>query len=137
MGKLFASRKKIIALFLAVMILATPVLGQQGGGDYFRGKLDGERDARGNPLWVLAGLSGTGCCLLIGCAGVGLAYAVPPSPPPAALMGKSSEYVLGYTEGYKSKARLKNTAYAAAGCCAAAAVNVVINLALGWPFELE
>lgn len=104
---------------------------RQARSGYLQGRLDGERDAKGNPAWILAGLAGTGLCLCIGCAGVGLAYSTPPSPSPGVLMGKSSEYVMGYTEGYKSKARLENTKYAAAGCCMAAAINLIINVATG------
>lgn len=99
-------------------------------GTYAQGLMDGKRDgaSAGKPLWCLAGLSGTGCCLLIGCAGVGAAYMVQPSPPTYKLIGKSPEYIAGYVSAYKNKARNKNTTYAAMGCATAAVINLLINL---------
>jgi hypothetical protein len=99
--------------------------------DYLLGKMDGKRDARGKPVWILAGLTGTGFCLCIGVAGIGVALIVPPSPPESALMGKSSTYIQGYSEGYKSKARVKNAGWATLGCAMAALINIIINLATG------
>jgi hypothetical protein len=123
---------KLVSFFFIVLMISAPITSlAQGTGDYLQGRTDGERDAKGNPLWVLAGLAGTGCCLLIGCAGIGAAYLLPPSPPAHVLIGKSPEYVLGYTEGYQSKAKVENTMYAAIGCAAAAVINLIINLALG------
>jgi len=100
--------------------------------DYLQGKMDGKREARGNPVWILAGLAGTGLCLCIGVAGIGIAFAVAPSPPETALMGKSTSYIQGYTEGYKSKGRLGNAGWATLGCTIAAVINIVINLATGY-----
>ena len=103
--------KKGIALTLAILIIATPLLAQQTMDDYVQGKLDGERDSKGNPLWILAGV---GC----GVFGVGAAYFIKPSPPAHALVGKASGYVMGYTEGYQKKSRNKNAGYACAGWAA-------------------
>jgi hypothetical protein len=106
--------------------------------EYLLGKTTGQAEARGKPVWILAGLAGTGLCLCIGCAGIGIAFAVPPTPPESAFMGKSSSFIQGYTEGYKSKARIKNAGWATIGCAMAAIINVVINLATGQvPFEYE
>ena len=102
------SARKVIALVLATLMVATPLLAQGQTSDYMQGKLDGERDAKGNPLWFLAG---AGC----GIFGAGAAFLIKPSPPAHALIGKSTEYVLGYTEGYKNKARNQNTMYACGG----------------------
>jgi len=106
-----AGWRKPVALLLILVIFATPLLAQQTTDEYLQGKLDGERDAKGNPLWFLAG---AGC----GIIGAGAAYLIKPSPPASALIGKSAEYVLGYTEGYKNKARNQNTTYACAGWAA-------------------
>jgi hypothetical protein len=102
--------------------------------DYMQGKLDGKTDAKGSAAWILAGLAGTGFCLLIGCAGIGLALVAPPSPPETALMGKSSSFIVGYVEGYKSSGRMKNAKWAIAGCTMAAVINLTINLASGRSF---
>lgn len=117
---MFVLPRKALAWSLAILMIATPLLAQQTMNDYLQGKLDGERSARGNPLWFLAG---AGC----GIFGAGAAYFIKPSPPVHALMGKPTEYVLGYTEGYQNKARNQNTMYACGGWLA----FVVIYAAAG------
>jgi len=101
--------KKAFSVSLAILTIATPLLAQQEMSDYMRGKVDGERDGKGNILWFFAG-----CCL----GGTGLlgAIFIKPEPPGIALLGKSPEYCLGYTDGYKSKASKENIRYAGAGC---------------------
>jgi hypothetical protein len=99
--------------------------------EYLLGKQTAQAEAKGKPVWILAGLTGTGFCLCIGVAGIGLALVVPPSPPESALMGKSSSYIQGYSEGYKSKARIKNAGWATLGCTMAAVINIIINLSTG------
>ncbi|MBN1981108.1 MAG: hypothetical protein JW795_06230 [Chitinivibrionales bacterium] len=99
--------------------------------DYLQGKMDGKHAVKGNPLWVLAGLTGTGFCLLIGVAGIGVAAIAAPNPPEQALMGQSSNYVIGYTEAYKSKGRWLNVAWASTGCAIAGVLNIIINVASG------
>ena len=115
---------KVIALALAILMFATPftsLLAQQATmSDYVQGKIDGERDAKGNPLWILAG---AGC----GIFGAGAAYLIKPSPPAHALIGKSTEYVLGYTEGYKNKARSENTKWACSGWLLSFAVLLLVS----------
>lgn len=109
---MFEYWRKIFILFLVSILIITPILAQQQTmDDYVQGKLDGENNAKGNALWFIAG---AGC----GIFGAGAAYFIKPSPPAHALIGKSSNYVLGYTEGYQNKARNKNTTYACAGWAA-------------------
>lgn len=104
-----ALRKSLVTL-LTFLMLFIPVFSQaQQPSDFLQGKMDGERDAKGNFLWFIAGV---GC----GIFGIGAAYIVKPEPSATALVGKSSDYVLGYTEGYKEEGRSKNTTYAAVGC---------------------
>lgn len=104
-----AVRKTIISV-LTLLMLFVPVLSHaQQQSDFLQGKLDGQRDAKGNFLWFIAGV---GC----GIFGIGAAYIVKPEPSAEALIGKSSDYVIGYTEGYKEEGRTKNTTYAAVGC---------------------
>jgi len=104
---------KLTSFLLIILMLSTPIISiaQTMGNDYLQGKMQGELDAKGNPLWIIAGL---GC----GIFGVGAAYFTKPSPPSMAIMGKSTEYILGYTEGYQNKSRNTNTGYACGGWAA-------------------
>ena len=83
----------------------------QGTGTFSEGKLDGERAAKGNVLWVPGGAVFTFLA-------IGYAYFSTPSPPTYALVGKSAEYVIGFTEGYQSRTRTVNARYACIGCAA-------------------
>ena len=105
---------KLISMVLIVLMVSTPMmlLAQEEQEDtFFQGKLDGERDAKGNGLWALAGCA-------CGIFGVAAAYLIKPTPPAAALIGRSSEYIMGYTEGYQNKSRNKNAMYACGGWAA-------------------
>jgi hypothetical protein len=114
--------QKPVSLTLILLLLFVPLLAQQGesANDFLQGKADGEMDARGNPLWILGGV-------LCGIFGVAGAYFIKPSPPTEALIGKSAEYVMGYTEGYQNKGRNKNAGYA----CGGWAISIVIIAAAG------
>jgi hypothetical protein len=92
--------------------------------DYISGKMDGERDAQGKGIWFVAGLPGV--CYCIGLGGIFISYIIPPSPPEVAFIGKSGEYILGYTEGFQSKGRLKNAKYASLGCLVGTGIEAVI-----------
>lgn len=97
--------------------------------DYLQGKMDGQRDVKGSALWFVAGLPGI-YCYGIGCLGVlGSALWVP-DPPVEQLMGKSTNYILGYTEGYKSKGKRKNIIRSGLGCITGSVVGTIIYLAL-------
>jgi hypothetical protein len=111
-----------VSSVLILLLLVYPLLAQQymTANDYLQGKADGEMDAKGNPAWILGGA-------LCGIFGVAGAYFIKPSPPTEALIGKSAEYVMGYTEGYQDKSRKKNAAYA----CGGWAVFIVIFVAAG------
>jgi hypothetical protein len=84
---------------------------QVTSGTYSQGKIDGERSAKGNIMWVPGGAVFTFLA-------IGYAYLSKPSPPTHALVGKSAEYVLGFTDGYQNKSRTLNTRYACLGCAA-------------------
>lgn len=108
----------MVVVAFCAFLLPWPAIAQPAEAavdDCMQGKLDGKRDAKGNPLWILAGV-GCGIC------GAGAAYLMKPNPPAEALLGKSSAYVLCYTEAYQSKARMMNTGYACAGWAAFVAV---------------
>lgn len=117
----FILPKKALALTLVILIIATPLIAQQTVNDYLQGKADGERDgsAAANPLWIVAGL---GCGIL----GVGAAYFITPSAPVERLVGKSPEYVAGYSEAYKNSARNRQTLYACAGWLSWVLIYLVI-----------
>ncbi len=53
---------------------------------------------------------------LLGIVGVLIAYMVPPSPPAMKLMGKSSEYVLAYTQCYQDKGKGEQGTASLIGC---------------------
>jgi hypothetical protein len=89
-------------------------------GTYSDGLMRGQIEAKGNALWLLAGF---GC----NCLGVLAAYMVKPNPPTYALVGKSSDYVMGYTEGYQKKSKNKNANYAWLGCAANALVSIALS----------
>jgi hypothetical protein len=107
------------------------VVGEGSKDDYIQGKMDAEQDYRDQPVWILAGLAGTGLCLLIGCAGILVAFVAAPSPPADRLLGKSTNYILGYTEAYKHKGKRANAKWATIGCTLAAVINLIINIASG------
>jgi hypothetical protein len=95
--------------------------------DYISGKLAGERDATGRGIWFFAGLPGV-CCYGIGLGGVLCSILIPPSPSEVVLIGKSGEYIMGYTEGYQSKGRWKNAKYASMGCALGTGITAAIYL---------
>jgi hypothetical protein len=94
--------------------------GEKANG-FAEGKVDGERDARGSAGWFCAGF-------LCGIFGAGAAFFMKPGPPAPALIGKSSEYVMGYTEGYQNKARNENTMWACGGWLVSAVAGIVYVL---------
>lgn len=112
--------KKILLLILALTLVLTPLLAQ-GSDDYAQGKIAGEADGKGNALWFIAGL---GCGIL----GFGAALLITPEPPTQALVGKSSNYVLGYNEGYKKKAKGQNALYAGIGWAAWIVIYLAVSV---------
>ena len=96
---------------MTLVLVSVPLMAQTtpSDGGYAAGKADGDRDGKGSALWILGG------CIL-SCLGVLIAYLVKPSPPVASLIGKSSDYVSGYTEAYKAKGAGNNALWAGVGC---------------------
>jgi len=118
---------KFTAIFLVAVLFCLPVLNDialaQGTqtSDYLTGKMDGERDAKAGAGWFFAGF-----CL--GAAGVLIAYLVKPNPSTALLVGKSNEYIMGYTEGYRDKSAKKQGSIALSGCAVFAVVYLTLVL---------
>ncbi len=111
---------KPIALALALILAMLPALADVN--TFQTGKLQGSADAKGkgSKAWFLAG-----CFLDL--IGVGAAYLIVPDPPAESLMGKSSEYVMGYTEGYKDTVRSEDTKYALYGFGTEVAVSLLAS----------
>ena len=108
-------------MLIAISIIAAPlpVYSQDiNGGTYMEGLMQGQMMAEGNAGWILGGF----CC---GIFGIGGAYLIEPSPPMHMLMGKSTEYVMGFTQGYKDESKKKNTQYAAVGCLGSILFNLL------------
>lgn len=89
--------------------------------DYVKGKMDGmiKGAKSGNGAWFFSG------CLL-SVIGLILPYMIDPTLPTEDLIGKSSSYVLGFTDGFNEKAKSANFNYALIGCGVGAAVGIII-----------
>ncbi len=121
----FNFKRKSLSVLLAVLILAIPAITQttQQAGSYAEGKIDGEREAKGSAAWIAGGF-------LCGCFATLYVYAfAKPDPPSHALIGKSSEYIMGYTEGYQKKTNSKNGVYTLIGWGVSAAISTAILVA--------
>ncbi|MCK4396557.1 hypothetical protein KAW96_08195 [candidate division WOR-3 bacterium] len=115
--------KKSTSLFLAVVILALPLLidAQETANAVAQAQVDAANDVN-STLWM-----GAGC--LFGILGVGAAYVIEPSPKAARLLGKSPEYVAAYTDAYKQKAKSVQTSNAWIGCLVGSALYLLLILA--------
>jgi hypothetical protein len=106
-----------VASLLVLCLAAAPVFAQQT--EYDQGRLQGELDAKGQPIWILSGL-------LLGPIGLILPWVINPSVPGANLIGKSAEYVAGYMDGYRHEAKPKNFLYSLVGFAVFGAVAAVL-----------
>jgi len=120
--------RRSIAALLIVCLAAAPLAAQQDGrsedqsSDYQQGWVDGQKEAKGQGIWILSGL-------LLGPIGLILPWIISPTVPGASLIGKSSAYIQGYTAGYQKKAKSQNFLYSLLGFgITAAAVAVTIGV---------
>lgn len=114
----------VTAVLLSFLIFALPILAQMD--DMMAGRMAGEQAARSNvngTLWFAAGC-------LIGVIGVLIAYVYEPNPPSMMLMGKSPEYVMAFTDAYKTTGKSIQTRQAWTGCLTAVVVSTLLQLAL-------
>lgn len=112
MIKLKSITEKAFSLFLALTILAIPLLAQVDQTDLSQARMQAEIDAKrdaGAAVWFIVGCAGSLLGLLI-------AQLSSPSPPQAALIGKSPEYVAAYTDVYVRRIKSIRTAYSLYGC---------------------
>ena len=121
-----SSIKKSLTMLIVMSILVAPISiysqDTAKAGTFTEGMMQGQMAGSGNAGWMLGGF-------LCGIFGVGGAYFVEPSPPIHLLMGKSTDYVMGFTEGYKKETKKKNVQYASIGCLG----GVVFNLLMMGP----
>ncbi len=122
---------------MAVMIFSLPMvaLAQESGSGEGQDQLsvlalaraDAERDAQADTRkagWFACGFVG-------GCLAPLFAYVYDgTSPPPSRLLGKSPEYIVLYTDAYRSKTRNVRLRYAAMGCVVASVTSCVTNLVI-------
>ena len=113
----------VIAMSLMIMPLYTQSTNATTQNDYMEGLMQGEIEAQGNAGWIAGGF----CCGVTGILG---AYIFEPSPPAHLLMGKSTEYVMGFTEGYKTESKKRNAQYAGIGCIGCGAIYFLFNIML-------
>jgi hypothetical protein len=116
--------RRVIALAMCFMIVATPLLAQEAEsntGDYMQGRTDGENNGKGSAGYLIFGLA---------CGAIGFVAAAvsEPSPPAEIIMGKSQGYVLGFTDGYRSKAKRGNMGYAGVGWAVSAVLWTIVLL---------
>ena len=94
---------------LTLFIVLSSFVFNQMPADYTIGFEDGVNAAADDKKWIAAG-----CCFTL--TGVGVAYLVNPEAKGAGLVGKSSDYVLGYKDGFKKEQKKMNTKNAWIGC---------------------
>lgn len=112
-----------ISMLIAFSLLATPLsLNAQentANGTFTDGMMAGEMAASGNAGWLVGGF-------LCGIFGVGGAFLIEPSPPAHFLIGKNIEYIMGFTQSYKSASKKKNVTYAGIGCLGSVFFNIMM-----------
>ena len=116
--------KKAVILFLILFLFTTSLVAQeqtvenQMKQDYLEGMRDGEEIATGNFIWFFAGF-------LFPYGNIA-AYLIKPNPPASAFIGKSAEYIQGFSKGYSEKSRNKNVRYSLIGTGTLIVTGVVI-----------
>lgn len=112
----FRGEKAVVSLLL-LCLAAAPLAAQEDTqkqapepqeDTWAAGYLAGDRDAKGNGVWLLSGL-------FLGPVGLVLPWLFNPQAPGANLIGKSADYVAGYAEAYQRKVKRKNFFYSLGG----------------------
>jgi len=107
-----------IAMLMALLILAVPILAQQAENAALLAQEQARRDVNAT-TWFIIGF-------FLGIVGYALAYLIVPNPPSSALVGKSPEYVAIYSDAYREEGKRIQTSKALIGCL----VNTGIWVAL-------
>ena len=138
-GKMVAPLKrtawqKTVAGVLVLCMAASPLIGQEESEQppeedtYESGYIAGKRDAKGDATWICSGL-------YLGPIGVVLPWVVSPKVPGGNLIGKSAEYVEGYTKAYRKKVKKVNFGFSLIGFGIFA--GSVLGLAYAWKNEVQ
>lgn len=125
--------EKTFSLFLALTILAIPILAQVDQTDLSQARMQAEIDAKRDANAVVYFIAGCAGSLL----GLLIAQVVTASPPQTALIGKSPEYVAAYTDVYVKKVKSIRTKYSLYGCGASVVVWGAILLVIAASTEEE
>ena len=125
---------KILAFLMAVLTFSMPLatLAQQDYSIQIEARTDAEADAEARTnkvIWFGLGCLGGWFAGVGGLLSVAGAYFYEPSPPSAAFLGKSPEYVAIYTDAYKEKAKSLQVNSAAGGCVVGALTFIVFYAA--------
>lgn len=122
----FGNLGKTLSLFLALLIIAVPILAQQTQQEVLRAEQQGEQDAirdHKKMTWFIVG-----CLALV--PGLLIATLIEPRPPQAAILGKSPDYVAAYTDAYVRKTKGLRTNWALYGCGTGALLYVGLWVAV-------
>jgi hypothetical protein len=125
---------RLIAVLLCVLMVEVPVLAQEQPGEPDPGQAAESGKEEGAAAGARAGKSAGSISLWVSLGfflnliGVGLALAVVPSPEVSHLLGRPSNYVAGYINGYRSARRWAQFRWAAIGCGAAVLLATAVVL---------
>jgi hypothetical protein len=99
-----------ISLFLALAIIALPLLAQQSETQNAirEAELQAKTDAN-STLWLFFGCIGSILAIALG-------QLIEPKPPQSSLLGKSPEYVAAYTDAYVKKVKSVRMSNSLIGC---------------------
>jgi len=117
--------RKHIASLLAIVLLTTPlatIAQQQTVNPCQKAHIDAKQDFN---MWTWLG---AGCVLNI--LGVGLAYALKPTPSPSNLIGKPPSYIASYTDCYVRESKKLRAAKAWIGCGVAGGLLLIGSVIL-------
>lgn len=120
----FGNLGKALSLFLALLILAVPILAQQTSQQ--QAIIEAEKQAKqdtNKTLWFIIGFFGN-------VLGLAAGFLLTPNPPATALLGKSSEYAAFYTETYQKKAKSIRGNNALYGCGTSTALWIILYVAV-------
>lgn len=94
-------RIKGFLISLVVMMSMTGWCFSTENSDFLQGRLDAQRHAKGDTEWYCFGCA-------MGPAAVFLPLFLTFNPPPERFIGRSKEYVQGYTEDYRKNQKAAN-----------------------------
>lgn len=107
-----------MSVLMVLVLFFLPLFVERAFAQVAEAQAQAEKDVNGT-LWL-----GVGC--LLGLVGYLIALLVVPNPPAGALMGKSPDYVVQYTDAYKSKAKSMQTSKALIGCLVGTGLQILV-----------